>query len=98
MATTALKATFKYSDGDSRSVTFQPFAQGSTSVSKFKNNVKDFNATGITDVSSTFLSSSGAPCTGISAAEIITTNKTVIYAKDAQSLARALAEEEVDNG
>lgn len=98
MATTALKATFKFSDADTRAVTFTPFATTSSSVDDFKVNVKQFNAIGVDAMSSTFLSSSGAPCTGISAAEIITTNQTVVYARDAQALARALAEEDSNNG
>lgn len=90
MATSKLKATFRYNDYGTRAVTVGDLATNSTAVADFKVNVKAFNATGVDAVSDTFLSDAGAPLVGISEAEIITTDQTVIYAKSELLAQRAL--------
>lgn len=79
MATSSKTATFKFADGDEYDLTFSPFNPASTA--SFKANVQQFNATSISAISDTFISSAGAALTSISAAKFVTTERTTFYTR-----------------
>lgn len=84
MATSALRADFKYSDGTTTSFSLSPYKPTDTAVTNFKGKCIAFNNpentdTGVVAISDTLVSQTGAPCTGIEAARITTTEKTLIY-------------------
>lgn len=86
MATSALRADFKYADGTTTSFSLSPFNPTGSAVSNFKGKCIAFNNpentdTGVVTVSDTLVSKTGENCTGISAARITTTEKTLIYSR-----------------
>lgn len=92
MATANLSATFEFGDGTARTVTFSPFNPTSQAVTGFKVRVKQFNsgASQYANFRTSFLSDEGVSCTKIREATILTTEKTVLFAKSAEYAARAL--------
>ncbi len=90
MSVTTLKATFGFADFTTRDIKISPYRPNSPAVSNFKNNIIDFNTTGINNIKAIFLSDTGAECTGITAAEMITEERTVIYALNQSALLNAL--------
>lgn len=92
MSYSALSAEFGFGDKTSRTVTFEPYDPSSSAVTNFKTNVINFNSTIPSAFQTTFLSNDGASCTGIINATIVTTDKTVIFAKSAEYATRAISE------
>lgn len=90
MSVTTLKATFGFSDFTTRDIKITPYNPSSVAVTNFKNNIIEFNSTGLNDIKGIFLSDTGAECTGITTAEIITENRTIIFAKNQAALLNAL--------
>lgn len=82
-------ATFTFENGSTRKVTvgnFDPEQMTSSEVNNFRDKVKAFNDSDVAKVSAFYFSNPDDDgnvhaVTGISAADIVTTEKTVIYAK-----------------
>ena len=79
MATSALTTVFQYSDGETYSLTFSPYNPTSLSVTGFKQRVIDFVDSDVSTVSDTFISTAGAPLTGVKSAQIVTTDDRYFY-------------------
>lgn len=82
MATSDLKLTFGYQDETTRNLNIGPYATNAAALSGAKANIISFNANELNSVKSILLSDSGASCTGIVDAHIITTNETEINLND----------------
>lgn len=84
MATSELKLKFGYADETTRDVKIAPFATNAAAISGAKVNIMNFNANDVPSVAGLLLSDSGASCTGIVGASIITVNETEINLNDAE--------------
>lgn len=95
MTSTSLSATFLFADDFTRQVSFAPYTSSSNQVQGFKNRVKEFNsgAGQYNNFKQYFKSDDGASCTKIQDASIITTTKTVLFAKSAEYAYQATSEE-----
>lgn len=85
-----VELTFEFADDTTRKMILSPFREEDIDSDAVKASVINFNATGISAVSSLFLSDDGASCTKISAADITKVSKTSIFAKTPELLMQAL--------
>lgn len=91
-------ATFTFEGGLSRKVTmgnFDPETMSLTAIEEFKDKVVAFNDSDVSKVSSYYFSNPDDegnvhPVTGISAADVVITEKTVVYAKSESARLAAL--------
>lgn len=81
MSTSAKTAVFSFSDGETYSVTFSPFAPADTV--NFKAQCKNFNANVADTISDTFITEAGGTLNGIKSAKIVTTEDTYFYERGA---------------
>ena len=83
MATSAVQATFEFTDGETYSLTLSPLNPSSTTP--IKSNFKAFNASiSGAAYSNTFVSTAGAALVGIKDAKITTTENTYFYDRGAE--------------
>ena len=101
---TQLKATLLYADDEVMTLTVGDFLPTSPFVQSFKSRIQAFNNNsedpdigdgGVDDVKNFLLSSNGAVLNRVSAGEIVTVDRTVVYAKSNAS--RLKAEMRVDD-
>lgn len=77
MAQSILKLTASYADETKRDLEFGPFSSTSSPITNAKTNIATVNSK-VSEIEELFLSESGAKFTGITAAQIVTTNETEI--------------------
>ena len=95
--------TFSFANGNTRRVSVGNFApQKSADIESFKTAVIAFNNSDVAKVNSTYFYEDAegvtSPVTGITAANVVTTTKTPIYASSAKALQRALADDSAEGG
>lgn len=93
--------TFSFANGNTRRVSVGNFApQTSSDVATFKAAVIAFNNSDVAKVNSTYFyedaEGTTSPVTGITAANVVTTTKTPIYASSTKALQRALADDSAE--
>ena len=76
-AQTTIKLVLAYSDGSTRPYEIGPLNPTSAAVTNAKTNILTFKSN-LASVANTLVSDTGAPCTGISVAQVITTSDTEI--------------------
>lgn len=99
-------ATFSFENGLSRKVTvgnFDPEKMNNAAIREFKSKVIDFNNSDVAKVSAFYFSNPDDngivhPVTGISAADVTITEKTVIYAKSESARLAALRGNDIEEG
>lgn len=98
--TTQVKATAAFSDMSTRSISISPYSATSTALGQLKNNIINFNASSesTTALAAVYKSDNNAGFTKFSEAEIITTQRDVIWAKNDTFAAKALRGEGTENG
>ncbi len=84
MATSNIKLTFGFADESTGNLNLGPYAETAAAVMGAKQNIIDFNTNSVDDIQSLILSESGASCTGIVDAHIITVEETEINLNDAE--------------
>lgn len=87
-ATSELRATFNFDDGTNYVYSMGPFRPAGAAVAGFKTRVMSANQNSSFD-SEAFISSEDSFCKGITAAEIVTSDRTVLFAKSAALRAQA---------
>lgn len=98
-------ATFTFDNDSTRKVTvgnFDPAQMDNAAIREFKSKIIAFNDSDVSKVSAFYFSNPDDegnvyPVKGISAADVVITEKTVVYAKSESARLAALRESEVDN-
>lgn len=85
-----VELTFEFADKTTRKVILSPLRDEDVDSDAVKASVITFNDTGISAISSLFLSDDGASCTKIAGADITRVSKTSVYAKTPELLMQAL--------
>lgn len=98
--TTQAKVTAAFGDMSTRNISITPYSATSTALGQIKNHIMTFNASNesVTALAAAYKSDNNAAFTKFSNAEIITTKREVIWAKNDTFALKALREEEIDDG